>query len=146
MEAKLCIAVARAALFTATSAYCAYHDARRLCVPTAALVAPILPLALLSALADQHHALDAVVGIIGAIVIYGGAWAITRGRLGWGDVLFACAIGATGGFTLVAETTALACPATLILCLVTGRDKLPFIPALAAVSVTLQASSFFFGL
>ena len=80
---------------------------------------------------------EAAVGIFAGLLVFLLARIVSGGKLGLADVWYSALIGMVLGLRIWYGAVGLACVGALVLLLVSGRRRIPFIPLMAAGSMAM---------
>ena len=128
------------ALFYVFSAAIAIADFRKGEVPRAAFTAAFPVFFALRVGWGRFPLWEAAAGLLAGLMIFLLARIVSGGKLGLADVWYSALIGLVLGPRRWYGAVGLACAGALVLLLVSGRRRIPFIPLMAAGSIVISIS------
>jgi prepilin signal peptidase PulO-like enzyme (type II secretory pathway) len=128
-------------LFSVFSVGIALADLQRGEVPRTAFIAAFPVFFALRVGWGSFPLAEAAAGLFVGLVVFLLARAISEGKLGLADVWYSALIGMVLGPRLWYGAAGLACVGGMALLLVSGRQRIPFIPLLAAGSIAMVISN-----
>ena len=128
-------------LFSVFSVGIALADLQKGEVPRAAFVAAFPVFFVLRVGWGSFPLGEAAAGLFAGLVVFLLARSISGGKLGLADVWYSALIGMVLGPRLWYGAAGLACVGGMALLLVSGRQRIPFIPLLAAGSIAMLISN-----
>jgi prepilin signal peptidase PulO-like enzyme (type II secretory pathway) len=125
------------ALFIAFSALISLSDIEDEEVPRFAFAAAFPVFFALRVVLGSFPLMEAAAGLMAGLLIFLFARIVSGGKLGLADVWYSALIGMVLGPRLWYGAAGLACAGGLVLCIVSGKRRIPFIPLMAAGSIAM---------
>ena len=124
-------------LFSAFSALIALADLKKGEVPRVAFVVAFPVFFAFGVVRGSFPLWESTAGLLAGLVIFLSARAISGGKLGLADVWYSALIGLVLGPCRWYGAAGLACAGGIIVMLVSGRRRIPFIPLMAFGSIAM---------